>query len=160
MLDNKSQGPCQASPNCYTWNARGFCEFPQRRERGFIKGFENCVVDNLRREIWVSLRFLRPAARRAQVGDHCRVCDSIGAEYLHKFNHGSPGPKGPSCRDRDKWCADPLCSTLTFNIIFGFSRKETNSARSPKQMRKFHFSEKCLYHMGYEAILLDSKPGE
>jgi hypothetical protein len=76
-----------------------------------------------------------------------------------QVRHGLPGPKGPSCRDRDKWCTDPLCRTLTFHIMFDFSRKETNSARSPKQMRKFRFSERCLYRVSYEGILLDSKPG-
>jgi hypothetical protein len=31
------------------------------------------------------LRVLRPVAKRAQVRDHRRGYDCIGAEYLHKF---------------------------------------------------------------------------
>jgi hypothetical protein len=44
--------------------------------------------------------------------------------------------------------------------MFDFSRKETNSARSPKQMRQFRFSETFLYRVGYKGILLDLNPDE
>jgi hypothetical protein len=48
----------------------------------------------------------------------------------------------------------------TCSIMINFSPKETNSAWSPKQMRKFRFSERFLYGMDYEDVLLDSKLGE
>jgi hypothetical protein len=70
MLHNKAKGLRQASPNYRTWNAGGLGEFAHGGERGSIKGFENCVVDNIGRTVRMPLFGLSRPARRAKLIGH------------------------------------------------------------------------------------------
>jgi hypothetical protein len=150
MLDNESEELCQSSPNCRMWSASGFWEFLHRCERGFIKGLENCVVDNLLRVIWVPLRLLKSAARRAQAEG--RVGHPIASD-VNTYTSSS----WTTCVERlflsrQRQMVDwSILPWLTFTVMAGFSRKETNSARLPKQMRKFRLSERYFYCMALKA---------
>jgi hypothetical protein len=120
MLDDKSQVPSQASPNCCTWNARGLCEFPHWCERGLIKGLENCFVDNIGREVWMLLFVLSNLVRRVQMGHHRRASDCIGTEDLHKFIMDRLGWKSLRVEIATN-CALVYCAVreaLTSNSIF------------------------------------------
>jgi hypothetical protein len=71
-----------------TWNARGMhVDFASSRtdENGVSFKAWRIVLSITFGGVWMPLRVLRSAARRAQVEHHRRVCDCIGAEYLHKF---------------------------------------------------------------------------
>jgi hypothetical protein len=85
MLDGKSKGSRQTSPNYCTWNTHSLCEFLYWRELGLIQGLENCVVDNMATVIWMRLLVLSISARCAKVGGHRLVCDCIWSEDMHKF---------------------------------------------------------------------------
>jgi hypothetical protein len=162
MLDNKAQGLRQASPNRCTWNVAGLGEFAQGGERGLIKGFENCVVDNIGRRVRMPLFGLsRPARPETREGDRSPLSRRLhrgrgAAQVPHELR----GLKIHFCWDRGKLCIDPLCPTLSFNVKFDFSHKEITSPRCQNQIRRFCLSETCSYSVGYKMLLLDSQPGE
>jgi hypothetical protein len=72
----------------------------------------------------------------------------------------SLGMKACSYRVKDKSSIHPFCRTLSLNVKFKFSRKETTFFQPKNQIQRFCFREAGSYGVGFGMIFFDSKPGE